>query len=180
MTGLVALLAVFGWALPTDSPLLWIALVALGLAALFAISGFAAYQEAHREFPRMALDPGTVTYDSASNEVWIEDLHITNREPKHKISLSLSFSAWTETADGINHLWLFPIRGNLSDPLNIGPEEGIKIEMAFRVSGEVGDGPTGYTLTVQERVTRQAVPRSVPKFVSPELARSGKAEKGAA
>lgn len=157
MTGLVALVAVFGWVIPTDSPLLWITLVAIGLAALFAISGFAAYQDAHREFPRIALDPGTVTYDSASNEVWVADLHITNREPKHKVSLSLSFSAWTETADRINHLWLFPVRGDLSDPINIGPEEGVSGDLAFSVSGEVGDGPTGYTLTISERVTRRAV-----------------------
>src|SRR5688572_1570506 len=86
MSALVALVAVFGWTIPTDSPLLWITLVAIGLAVLFALSGFVTYQEAHRGFPRIVLEPGMVTYDSKSNEVWIDDMYITNQEPKHKVS----------------------------------------------------------------------------------------------
>jgi hypothetical protein len=160
MSGAVALVTALGWAIPTDSPLLWITLVAIGLAVLFALSGFAIDQETNRPFPRIAIDPGSVTYDSASNQVWIRDLFITNQETRHGVALSLTFSAWTETPERtINHLYLSgggKARG-LPDPLNLGAQKGKRADLNFDVSGDVGEGPTGFTLTVLDRVTSKMV-----------------------
>ena len=162
----VVLAAAVGWKVSGNSPVLWVSLVGVGLVLLFAISGFQAYRELNSPFPRMAVSAQTVTYDSATMQVLVDNVHVTNRERNRRVSLSFCLTAWNEGSSPTDPLVEIQLWNNSTnpDPLNLPEEQTTVANLRYEVlQGGVGDeGPKAFLLTILDRVSGKTLAMPIP------------------